>query len=67
MSAVRQFDYNAAPFTACALDAYAANHDLIVTYESDVLANATNRKRSGLILSFFDDAVRPPLPHLHHG
>jgi hypothetical protein len=40
--AVRQFGQSTGSFTSCALDAYAANHDVIVTYESDVLANATS-------------------------
>jgi hypothetical protein len=44
--AVRQFGQSTGSFTACALDAYAAEHDLIVTYESDVLANGANSTRA---------------------
>jgi hypothetical protein len=43
--AIRQFGQSTGSFTACALDAYAANHDLIATYESDVLASAVNHTR----------------------
>jgi ABC-type molybdate transport system substrate-binding protein len=38
--AVRQFGQSTGSFTGCVLSAYAASHDLIVTYESDILANA---------------------------
>jgi hypothetical protein len=44
--AVRQFGQSTGSFTACALDTYAADHDLIVTYESDVLANSANSTRA---------------------
>jgi hypothetical protein len=43
--AVRQYGQSTGSFTECVLDTYAANHDLIVTYESDVLASAANRTR----------------------
>src|SRR5262249_22595069 len=38
--AVRQFGQSPGSFTGCVLSAYAASHDLIVTYESDIVANA---------------------------
>jgi hypothetical protein len=43
--AVRQFGQSTGSFTDCAITTYPANHDLLVTYESDVLANVANWTR----------------------